>query len=48
MRSLTKLLLLTLISSFFVACNTVHGAGEDISSGGQAISSAATSVQKKM
>lgn len=30
------------------ACNTVHGAGQDVSSAGNATSTAATSVQQKM
>lgn len=30
------------------ACNTMHGAGEDISSAGHAVSSTATDTQQKM
>lgn len=39
---------MVLISSILAACNTIHGAGEDISSGGKAISTAATKTQQKM
>ena len=30
------------------ACNTMHGAGEDIQSGGKAISNQATETQRSM
>ena len=34
------------LSSVFNACNTTRGVGEDISSGGSAISGAATKAQQ--
>lgn len=33
---------------FLAGCNTVKGAGQDISRGGQAVSGAATDVQNQM
>ena len=33
---------------FLAGCNTIKGAGEDISRGGQAVSNTATDVQQKM
>ena len=42
---LAVLLLATLA---LAACNTVHGAGQDISAAGKDVSSTATDVQKKM
>jgi len=30
------------------ACNTIHGAGQDIQKGGEKVQDAATDVQKKM
>ncbi|MGU3415581.1 lipoprotein toxin entericidin B [Enterobacteriaceae bacterium C34A] len=36
---------LLVLSSALTACNTTKGVGEDISSGGQAISGAATKAQ---
>ncbi len=44
-RSLIALLLATLA---LAACNTVSGAGKDISSAGNAVSDSATDVEKKM
>jgi predicted small secreted protein len=43
-----KSLLLALFTTLAVAaCNTVEGAGRDISAGGRAISNAAEEVEKK-
>ncbi len=44
-----KLLLLVCASVVILAgCNTVKGAGKDISKGGQAVSNTATEVQQNM
>ena len=44
-----KTLLLVCASVIILAgCNTVKGAGKDISRGGQAVSNTATEVQHKM
>ena len=44
-----KLLVLALASVVVLAgCNTVKGAGQDISRGGQAVSGAAAEVQQRM
>ena len=45
---LTALLAVLLAPLLLAACNTVHGAGEDVDSAGLAISHSATDVQKKM
>lgn len=42
------LLLALLATAALAACNTVEGAGRDISAGGRAISNTAESVEKKM
>ena len=44
-RTLIALLLATLA---LAACNTVNGAGKDISAAGNAVSDTATDVEKKM
>ena len=48
MKNLQQFLVVAFVSSILAACNTIHGAGQDISSGGKGLSTAATDVQKKM
>jgi predicted small secreted protein len=44
-----KLVLIACAAVVFLAgCNTVKGAGQDISRGGQAVSNTATEVQQNM
>ena len=46
---MNKLLLLVCATMIVLSgCNTVRGAGEDISRGGQAVSNTATKIQQKM
>lgn len=47
MRIIGSLLALGLVLGLS-ACNTMHGAGEDIQSGGKAISNQATETQRTM
>lgn len=46
MKTSISLIVLALAVATLGACNTVQGAGEDISSGGQAVSHGAKEVQK--
>ncbi len=41
-------LLLVLVAVGLSACNTIHGAGQDLSSAGHAVSTAATDTQNKL
>jgi predicted small secreted protein len=41
MNTIKKLIIITCLVGVLVGCNTVHGAGQDISAGGHAISRAA-------
>lgn len=44
-----RLVLITCAAIVFLAgCNTIKGAGQDISRGGQAVSGAANDVQRNM
>ncbi len=40
--------LIAALLACLVGCNTVHGAGEDISASGKAISKASTTTQEKI
>ncbi|MBK1646142.1 entericidin [Thiocapsa imhoffii] len=44
--SIAFLMLLSMV--YLVGCNTIHGAGQDIERGGEAVSDTAKEVQKSM
>ena len=48
LRTLLALLLLAAAAPVLSACNTVAGAGQDVSAGGAAINRSATDVKKSM
>jgi predicted small secreted protein len=48
MKHLLSLLALTLVAISLSACNTIKGAGQDVSALGRDVSSGAQAVQKKL
>ena len=48
MRSIIFAMLAALLLSMNIACNTIHGAGEDIERAGEKTQDAADNVKRKM
>jgi predicted small secreted protein len=48
MKHLLSLLALTLVAVSLSACNTIKGAGQDVSAVGRDVSAGAQAVQKKL
>ncbi len=48
LRTVLALLILAAAAPLLSACNTVAGAGQDVSAGGAAVSRSATDVKKSM
>lgn len=48
MKNIIKIASFGVIATFLAACNTVHGAGEDVEAGGEVIQDTADDVQDDM